>query len=367
MRITRDSGQEAVVIAYMRHFFLLVQYCTGFGKGKAALDAVKKRVRENKHRRLKGLIVVHNINAQTKTWPMEIEDWWPEIMYESDYAIVCYQSLKKFENCTFDWMISDECHYYTAAYLKFFKKNKVLSHILMTGVLPEEPYKIKALKQLSNCNILTITLDLAIENEVLNEYKVNVWMVDLTPMEWNDYINLCKDVDYATNTGIQPLIRKRIGARMHFLYNLKTKYKAACYIRDQLRANNRRFVMFVGSKEMADSLSPYCLYEGRDQADYLKFLNQEVNEVASIKMIQEGANVKSLDSALMVQINGKELNFWQKLGRLMRLEIGMTASMHIIVAKNTFDQSWSERALRNVNKSRVTIRHLDASKYDHYE
>lgn len=366
MKVTRENGQEAVITAYQRYLFLLVEYCTGFGKGKAALDAILRRYTKNELPRGNGIIIVPNEPARDITWPEEIAKFASDIKKYTDYRIVCYAGLKNMDGLHFDWCISDECHYITLNNSSFYSKNKIASHILMTGVLPDEDSKIKILKKLSNKVKLTITLDEAVDSGVLNDYRVNIWRVPMTALEKVKYLSICKKVDSSTNRGNFFAIQASIRRRTDFLYNIESKYQAACYLRDQLRNAQRRFVIFTGSKIMADRLSPYRIYDGSDANDYSRFLNMEIDEIASIKMIQESANIKRLQAALMHQVNSKQLNFMQKLGRLMRLEPGEIAKVHATCVKDTYDESWMYNATKLLDPKKVVWRDLDPDLFSHY-
>lgn len=366
MEITRKSGQQAVVNAYLHWSFLLVEYCTGFGKGKAALDAVMTRLKEQ-DTYVAGMIVVHSIPAKKHTWPNELNKWAPDIKNYSTIDIQCYPSLKNISGRMYDWCIVDECHYLTLNNEGFFKKNIFKSIILMTGLLPDDPDKIRIIKRLSNGRKLTIKLDTAIANNILNNYQIVVWNIKLTNEEWNEYLHLCKRVDSMSALDIHALTQQVRGERAQFIYNLESKYKAGCYVRDQIRKANRRMVIFTASKQIADRLSPYRYYEGTGDKDFLAFCKKEINELVSIKMIQEGANIDDLDSALMQQLNSKALNFMQKLGRFMRLHKDGLARIHILNAFQTYDDSWVRKSLSEADKSKIIYKDLPAELYQYYK
>lgn len=366
MKITREGGQEAVVSAYLRWRFLMVEYCTGFGKGKAALNAVSRAAKEVVGTKSKGLIIVHSEPARDFTWPAEITKWAPDLGEYSDYKIVCYAGIANMQGSTYDWVIADECHYLTPHNELFFKGNICHSIILMTGLLPDDEVKVNIIKRLSNRRILTITLDQAIENNILNDYQIVVWNMKLTPEEWQKYLELCKMVDWATSKGNITLQEIKRGDRMRFIYTLHSKYQAAAYVRDQLRSAGRRMFIFTCSKDIANRLSAYRYYEGTGNHDFIDFKDGNIDEVASIKMIQEGANIDNVDAALVEQLNAKPLNFMQKLGRLMRLKVGMLARIHIICAYETYDASWVQKALKEANPKKIVYKDLPRSYFEHY-
>lgn len=141
--------------------------------------------------------------------------------------------------------------------------------------------------------------------------------------------------------------------RMHFIYNLQSKVWAGQHIANKLRANNRRFLMFCSNKNQADQMSQYRLYTGHPTDDYKRFLAEEIPEIASCKKIKEGANIKNLDAALLIQIQSKARSLTQILGRLLRREIGYVSRAYGVVAKGTIDEVWYRSAITGIDQSKI--------------
>jgi len=356
MPVTREQGQAMVSETYDRTGHVLVLYATGYGKAKAALDAVKRKPFKL------GLIVCHSEVARDITWQQEIEKWAPELLDE-ELIICCYQSLKSLDYGNYDWAIFDEAHYLTANYNRFFLRNDVKSKILLTATMPSDPFKKALLLNHAQNNVLEITLDEAVDGQILNNYKVTIWHIGMTPLEHSAYLSHCGACTAAFRSGNQNYIHMKLGERMRFIYNLESKYRAAVYLRDQIRETNKRNLIFCGSIDMANRMSPNVYHSGVSDSAYQQFIAREINELASIKQIQEGANIPDLESALVVQLNSKQLNLIQKLGRLMRLSEGKVAKMHILVADNTVDVNWATKATKGLDQSKITHRKLDSSLY----
>lgn len=355
---TREEGQLQVVEALKKYKSLLVLYPTGFGKAKAALDAVKNIPAK------RALIIVHSENARDITWPIEINKWAPTLTGMNLY-ICCYQSLKTLgEDHHYDWIIADEAHYITPNYMSFFINNNFDNIILMTGTLPEDQIKRSILKNLSQGNKIEIKLDEATNAGILNDYTLSVWYVEMTPLEKSAYLTHCAAVQRAFLTRNDNFINMKLGERMRFIYNLNTKVKAGIYLRDQIRATGKKNIIFCGSIETADQLSPYRYHSKVTDTDYRRFLNNEIKELASIKQIQEGSNIDNLESALVVQLNSKQLNLLQKLGRLMRLEVGKIARMHVLIVKDTMDENWLHKATKSIDPAKIKHYKLDRELFD---
>ena len=67
----------------------------------------------------------------------------------------------------------------------------------------------------------------------------------------------------------------------------------------------------------------------------------------------EGHNFPGLDSGLIVQINSKEKDLVQRIGRLLRYRFGHEGHLYIIVAKGTQDEVWATNALINFDSSKI--------------
>ena len=67
----------------------------------------------------------------------------------------------------------------------------------------------------------------------------------------------------------------------------------------------------------------------------------------------EGHNFIGIDSALVVQINSKEKDIIQRIGRAIRYRPGHEAHIWIIVCKGTQDELWAASALENLNQDKI--------------
>jgi superfamily II DNA or RNA helicase len=261
-------------------------------------------------------------------------------------------------------VILDEAHYLTLNNEGFFTKNKIHSLIIMTATLPDEPDKKRLLNKLSRGHSLTITLDMAVKSNVLNDYRIRVWEIEMTAMEKSGYMEICRKMQHLRDKGIFDMLNIVGGKRKQYIADLQTKYKAAVYLADQIRQTKKRFVIFCGSIEMANRMSRYTYHSGVDSDHYQAFCSGHISEIACVKQIQEGANIVNLESALITQVDSKQLNLIQKLGRLLRLTDGKVARLHILVVKNSCDQDWLTKSLKSIDKSKVSYHPLDRDLYD---
>lgn len=368
MIITRDQGQSMVVEQYKRHRALACFYCTGFGKGKAALDAIRTHGYSPDDPSWSGLIIAHSQGGRDRIWPDQIAEWAPEYVkcIGRQITIICYQSLKNHVLSVFDWMIGDEFHYVTEDYYKHLGSMKFGGVLLLTATEPDDPGKKKIMQKLAKGHRLTIKLDMAVNSNVLNDYRIRVWNVYMDMDDRSEYLRHCKKFTMFKEKGIFGMLNKVAGERARFLYTCNTKYWAACYLRDMIRAKGKRFVMHCGSIEMANKLSPYRYHSQVDDTDYNRFLKMQISEIASIKQIREGENIPRLESSLIVQASSKEAHMVQNIGRNMRLDPGEVALIHVLQAKDTVDEDWVRESLKPFNKLKISYHDIEPDKYEKY-
>lgn len=369
MIITRSQGQSMVVEMYSKYRALACFYCTGFGKGKAALDAIKTHKCDPNKRDWSGLIICHSEGARDIIWPQQIAEWAPEYLkcIGKQIQLCCYPSLNKYAGHEFDWAIGDEFHYMTPVYYERFKTFTYKGLLMLTATEPEDWDKKEIINRLSKGHKLEIKLDTAVDSKVLNDYRIRVWYVPLLESEKSMYLHLSRILQNAKQSGKDFLVKKAAGTRMRYIYNLESKYQAACWLRDQIRAKGKRFVMHCGSIDMANRLSDYRYHSETDDVHFKLFLASKINEIASVKQIKEGQNIDRLESSIVVQLNSKQHNIVQQIGRNMRLEPDELAIIHILIAHGTVDENWMTKALASFNQNKISYHSIKQEDISHYK
>ena len=130
-----------------------------------------------------------------------------------------------------------------------------------------------------------------------------------------------------------------------------------------------------------DSSKDEYLY-GEDGTEYLDFLggiavnsvggcNQAVidafnkgtiSRIYAVGMITEGMNLAEIEAGIIIQLDGKERLFIQKVGRALRAKSPIVC---IFYYKNTQDETYLRKALENVDEKyikHVTIEQLKTMK-----
>lgn len=362
MSKTRDDIQSECFDHWLNNDCrTIVNIGTGVGKTLILINAVEFSLNNSN---LPALIVAHSEESRDITLPNEFKKFNKEALLKK-CIIICYNSLPKYIG---DYCIAacDEAHYLTENNVTGIFGSYIERFIFLTATLPEEKEKLKILWRLAKANYY-FHVDEAIDNKILNDYKIYLKYIELDDVipdvklfknkgpttELKAYKDLSKKIEYFQMIGQYNTAEMMRLKRMHFIYNLDSKYKTALEVKKLF--NKKRYIIFAASTKMADRLSLYRFHSKVSRVAYERFLKGEINELATVKQIKEGANIPELDGALIVQLNSKELNAIQMIGRLLRGKPGQVKPVVILVVKDTCDQQWVIKALKNFDKNKIFI------------
>jgi superfamily II DNA or RNA helicase len=80
------------------------------------------------------------------------------------------------------------------------------------------------------------------------------------------------------------------------------------------------------------------------------FQNKGINALFCVNMLREGMNLNEINTGVIVQLDGTELPFIQKLGRVLRAD---SPNVHIIYFKNTRDEEYLEKILNHIDSGYI--------------
>lgn len=366
----REISREEVQKECFEHWIenncrTLVNACTGLGKSLIMIQAVEYTLNQSKEFKQKALIIAHSIESRDITIPNEFKKFGRENLLAM-CDIICYASLRDLKSYSYSIITCDEAHYLTENNSSYLYNNPCEKYMFLTATLPEEDEKLDILWNFAEARY-SLHVDDAIESKILNDYKIFIKYVDLDNKlkilqpyktkglmtEKEAYTDITRKIEYFQKMGQYKVAEMMRLKRMHLIYDSFTKLKAAVEVKSLFTDKNKRFIMFCGSTKTADQLSKYTYHSKSSRKDYEKFITGEVNELASVKKIKEGANIPELDGAIIVQLNSKELNITQMIGRLLRGKPGEVKPIILIVLRGSVDQSWVESALRNFDQSKI--------------
>lgn len=396
--MTRDEIQKKALKIIKDNPFTILEWGTGIGKSKAAIDAIKYLRKNNKK---KILLVVAEL-AHFTNWQEELEKWGVKF---SDIQITTYASLKNYRLQPFDFIIFDEGHHIGSDIRLDILSNLISDKILvLSATMPQETiYSMEGLLKVKS-KVYSITLQEAIDYKILPEPKIylvpqtlstegatetivfergakskrvtikctyeDLWLfkkakieypnltliISATEKQKYDYINA--EVDYykslffrMKNEGIKNKWMQAGTLRKRYLGSLKDN--KAKEIMHKLR--DKRYVCFCSSVDQAILLGDDTSIHSRkkNSIDIIDTFNsKEIDTLFAVGMIQEGSNLVDIDAAIIVQLDGKERAFIQKSGRAMRAE---SPEIYIIYYKDTRDEEYLTNALEGLSKEYIII------------
>jgi len=371
---------------------------TGTGKSKIGVDEAVETFQEKSDANV--LIVVPTTKLKEKNWPNEFKDW------GHDYLIplvkrACYKSINKIENEVFDLVIFDESHHITENNSVFLENNVIKKKLSLTATPPVDrekkvlfykyfpvafeytlaqamedgiisPYSIKVIETCLSHenNILVETRNKKFKTSEIKQYEYLSSKVEEIKINENkrkqEFLKtracLINDVSLddekkemeicLLDANNEKEIKKYEGAfkmailkRMHFIYGCSGKTSIAKKIKER-HLDGTRHLMFCSNIRQAEELSKHTFHsESKNDQHYTDFCNKKINELASVRALNEGENIADIDQILVTQMNSKGLMLIQQVGRAIRLRERHRAVVWVIVISGTVDEDWARESL----------------------
>lgn len=354
---TKDEVAKWMVNFYLAHLKVLFLITMGAGKTKGSLDAVVAKYGYTG----KGLIVCFSVNSRDKTWPAEIKRFHPRMEQQIRIGmveLVHKDHARKRHPQKYDWIIWDECHAMKVDDLVWLRYQTFVTAIFMTGTETQDSFMKTNLRNLVKQNVMEFPTEQAIDEGLINDYRVKAIHISLTKEEYDGYLPICAKLGMAMDGGNQNWIKIVQGERARYLYNIPGKLQVVKQL-NQLLSDKRR-ILFMATKEACAEVSPYIYHSGTKDTDLLRFARGDIDELASCRMLRTGANIKNFDTILCQQVNSKYVDFMQMLGRLFRLEIGQIGWIYAVYITETQDMVWLDKATIKIPREKQ--RHYDLSK-----
>lgn len=394
--MTRDEISLNATNIFKENNELILQLATGVGKSKIAIDCLKSLNYSPKI-----LLIVAEISHKDN-WMNEFIKWkypTPNVRME------CYASLTKVieENNNWEVVIFDETHHlFSEKRFNIFEQLVYNKLLFLSATIPKENLQqlstlfpeiqnIKVtLKQaieygilpIPEINLIKLTLDNQIKDqEIIVEKGKKELRIPLTCLYRNRWIYMNDKVKYP-NINLTVLCTQQekyeflsdqmdYYQKMYFRTKVEfhfTKYKllgaerkrflGECktnYVKTLLEEiEDMRFICFCSSINQSEILGENTLHSKIKMNDNLeminRFNNKEIDNLFCIGMLQEGTNLVDIDAGVIVQLDGKERGFVQKMGRTLR---GKEPIIFVFYYQNTQDEKYLQTALENVDETHV--------------
>lgn len=330
---------------------------TGMGKTKLGLTHADIRGAPNK----KILIVGPKLSVFT-TWKEEAVKYnLSHTLVNADFCV--YRSLHKKNPTDYDLIYFDECHNLLESHLEFL--NNTTADILgLTGTPPVNKRSIKYKIIQTYCPIVyEYKTDTAVSDGLLNDYLIIVHKLPLNTEKTLSIETKHKKfmtselLNYKylttrtlTTFGKQQQFSRIMRMKQMMVYPSKEKYAKKLF--DSIQD---KCMLFANEKAQADRLCTYSYHSGNpDSERNLEWFKQgKITKLSSILQLKEGINVPDLRQSIVMHAYANNVNFHQRLGRILRLNPDETAIMHILCYKDTVDEEWVTSALEPFNPEKI--------------
>lgn len=390
---------------------VILKWATGCGKSKMAIDLINYAIGGITHKPVSVLFLVAE-KAHIDNWKDEFEKWNLQKV-GIEVNIICYASLKKVVNLSYDIIVMDEAHHaFTekrlTALWSLSKNTSNDSYIfLLSATLPYS--KQDEIEDIfGRFTISTVTLKEAIKKEILPDPTIYVIGMNMDNSkadqeikvgkgsnlpevkwenrmgcitkkipciikctQWQKYLHLTSTMDYwkgryefSRNEFHHTMWVNGGSQRKRFLGECKTE--VAKELLNHI-SKRRKLVCFCASVPQANEISSTNTISSKKTDKYNKavinsFNKGYISRIYAVGMITEGMNLADIEAGIIIQLDGKERLFIQKVGRALRAKSPIVC---IFYYKNTQDETYLRKALENVDEKyikHVTIEQLKTMK-----
>lgn len=363
----RERITKQIIKDYVPYSSGIILASMRLGKTKLALDLINK----NKPQSI--LWVTPNSGLRDIEIPREFRKWGYE-KYLEKTKIVTYHILSKIVG-DYDMIVLDEVQKVTPNNIQGlvqdgFRKPYLTYKCLvgLTGTMPKGLEKNTLLELLNLKVIAEVSMDEAIESDIISDFRVFPVGVSLDAItknikagnktkqfyqtEMNTYNWLTARIEEYHSKAPMWLIMKRL----KLIYSLPSKHQVA---KNMLKTIKGRTIVFCGNIEMAESMG-IPTFHSQTSAKYLKaFQEGHINQIALVQSGGIGFTFTDVKNIILVQVDSNRTgNTLQKLGRgLVKKEDVAVTNIIALYARGTVDQRWLENFLDDIPNAKVDWRY----------
>ena len=341
--------QKRILDLSDEHKFMLLNLITGSGKTLASLNIA------NKFNGTKWLILCKETN--------HIEEWKKEIKKHKikiDCEIICYASLHKIKG-NYN-IICDEAHAITVSKRNIISKQIKYDRIIfLTATLPDNKYQHLNILSKNKLKVLTLDLNKAIELGILPVPQLNVFRISMSKTQLEKYKKIDQSVKNKSWEYNEDKSRKNYESLM-FIANKRKSIVANFKIQKVkaliifLRSKKTRFICFCNSIDQLDIIKGssksyiHSKSDKKNQRVIDDFNKKKYNELFTVKMLTESANLVDIHEGIIVQLDKEPLTAIQRIGRVLRATVPV---INIYCVKDTMDEYYLNNSLQSINKKYI--------------
>lgn len=389
--MTREEVSKKAVKLMEGNKNVALQWATGVGKSKAALDIIQSL--KDKGELSKGVLLCYAEKPHLMNWMNEFRKWDKDGLL----ALVTpttYASLKNRTGEEYSLIILDEGHH-AGSNLRLDILSLIKSdHVLLLSATLHDVI-VQDLERIFGKFVnYKISLKDAVKGEILPEPKIFV-----IPLELDDYYPIHQVIQTRGASKKRVTVKCTYAERWKYLKDKKNYpniklimsctakeknsflteqsdywYKQFVRVRNEAIKNKwlqigserkrflgecktdiskvllrklkkKRYICFCSSIDQATKLGKdNAIHSERKNSLEIieKFNNKEINNLFAVGMLQEGQNLEGIEAGIIIQLDGQERGFVQKAGRAMRAESPL---VFILYYKGTRDEDYLNNVL----------------------
>ena len=274
-----------------------------------------------------------------------------------------YLSINK-QDLDYDVIYLDECHNLLQSHDLWLSKFKG-KIVGLTGTPPKHASSEKGKMVNTYCPVIyTYIIDKAIEDKILNDYRITVHTLSLDTnktmliktknkswytSELNNYRYWTDRIMNASNRKEKQIVSVM---RMKAIMDYPSKEILAKKLID---SSNDKTLVFGNTQLQANRLCGYSYHSGNLQSEenLQLFKEDKISLLSCVLQLNEGVNIPNLKHGIILHSYGNERKLRQRLGRMCRLNPDDTAIVDILCYKNTVDEIWVTQALEDLDQTKI--------------
>ena len=353
----KNKVQEQALTELNKHNRGTIALSMGVGKTLLGL----KHMVDNYTDVFKALVVAPKLSI-FDSWKDDAEKF--DLSYLLEHIdFTTYLSINK-QNLDYDILYLDECHNLLQSHDLWLSKFKG-KIVGLTGTPPKHASSEKGKMVNTYCPVVyTYIIDKAIEDKILNDYRITVHTLSLDTnktmlvktknkswytSELNNYRYWTDRVINASNGKEKQIVSVM---RMKAIMDYPSKEILAKKLID---SSNDKTLVFGNTQLQADRLCGYSYHSGNLQSEenLQLFKEDKISLLSCVLQLNEGVNIPNLKHGIILHSYGNERKLRQRLGRMCRLNPDDTAIVDILCYKDTVDEIWVTQALEDLDQTKI--------------
>lgn len=363
--MTREEVYDLALSKIGKSKCIILELITGYGKTKLSLDITNHLCDKSSNSSILVLVAkkVHKL-----TWKNEIEKWGG--INTTNITFECYESLKKYRNSNFDFVIADEMQHLSEVRLE------VLSSITINKMFIGLSATIKTSMRdyfIDNYSAEVIKCDLkeAVEDDILPEpkvyllplyldnikfkYKVKRFGKCIITTQRGYYNSISSLTDWyknkyfnSRNTRMKNLWLSSAGKRLKWL----SEQKESVVISLLDKFKNYKTLTFCSGIEQSERLGKYNITsKNKDSEKNLDMFNSnKIKHITACNMLNEGVNLTNCRIGIFCNLNSSEIIVKQRIGRILRHKSPIVI---IPFYKDTREEELVEKMIEEYSKESI--------------